>query len=107
LVQDARSPRPYPGADGLFGATATYTRTLSGHVHGTNSAGTVRTAYSCTTDDQAWTALRDAQGTQTSPPPPADPELGTIVWLGGADLPPDTLYERLKTGAWPHSITAA
>jgi hypothetical protein len=30
-----------------------------------------------------------------------DPELGTVVWPGGADLAPDTLYERVRTGAWP------
>jgi Protein of unknown function (DUF2442) len=30
-----------------------------------------------------------------------DPETGTIVWPGDADLAPDTLYERVRTGAWP------
>jgi len=30
-----------------------------------------------------------------------DPELGTVVWPGGADLAPDTLYERVRTGCWP------
>ncbi len=30
-----------------------------------------------------------------------DPEIGTVVWPGGADLAPDTLYERVRTGAWP------
>lgn len=25
----------------------------------------------------------------------------TVVWPGGADLAPDTLYERVRTGAWP------
>jgi hypothetical protein len=30
-----------------------------------------------------------------------DPDTGTVVWPGGADLAPDTLYERLRTGAWP------
>lgn len=30
-----------------------------------------------------------------------DPETGTVVWPGGADLAPDTLYERVRTGAWP------
>lgn len=30
-----------------------------------------------------------------------DPETGTVVWPGGADLAPDTLYERVRSGAWP------
>src|SRR5450755_4410611 len=30
-----------------------------------------------------------------------DDETGTVVWPGGADLAPDTLYERARTGAWP------
>jgi hypothetical protein len=30
-----------------------------------------------------------------------DPESGTVVWPGGADLAPDTLYLRVKTGVWP------
>lgn len=36
-----------------------------------------------------------------------DPELGTIVWPGGADLAPDTLYERVRTGSWPSGSVAA
>lgn len=36
-----------------------------------------------------------------------DPEIGTIVWPGGADLAPDTLYERVRTGAWPETRTQA
>jgi hypothetical protein len=30
-----------------------------------------------------------------------DDEIGTVVWPGGADLAPDTLYLRVKTGVWP------
>jgi hypothetical protein len=36
-----------------------------------------------------------------------DPETGTIVWPGGSDLAPDTLYERVRTGAWPGQAVAA
>jgi hypothetical protein len=36
-----------------------------------------------------------------------DAETGTVVWPGGADLAPDTLYERLRTGVWPDQEVAA
>ncbi len=36
-----------------------------------------------------------------------DSETGTVVWPDGADLAPDTLYERVRSGAWPESRTAA
>jgi len=36
-----------------------------------------------------------------------DPESGTVVWPGGADLAPDTLYLRARTGAWPDQDLAA
>jgi hypothetical protein len=36
-----------------------------------------------------------------------DSETGTVVWPGGADLAPDTLYERVRTGAWPEQNLAA
>jgi hypothetical protein len=36
-----------------------------------------------------------------------DTETGTVVWPGGADLAPDTLYERVRTGAWPDQDVAA
>lgn len=36
-----------------------------------------------------------------------DCESGTVVWPGGADLAPDTLYERVRTGIWPEQRTAA
>ena len=50
--------------------------------------------------DQARTAEGFAEVT-------VDSETGTIVWPGGADLAPDTLYERVRTGAWPDSRAAA
>jgi len=36
-----------------------------------------------------------------------DAETGTVTWPGEADLAPDTLYERLRTGAWPDQHLAA
>jgi Protein of unknown function (DUF2442) len=36
-----------------------------------------------------------------------DEETGTVCWPGGADLAPDTLYERVRTGLWPEQIPAA
>jgi hypothetical protein len=36
-----------------------------------------------------------------------DTELGTVCWPGGADLAPDMLYERVRTGAWPAQGYAA
>ena len=36
-----------------------------------------------------------------------DHETGTVAWPGGADLAPDTLYERIRTGAWPDEGVAA
>lgn len=36
-----------------------------------------------------------------------DGETGTVTWPGGADLAPDTLYERVRTGAWPDLHVAA
>jgi hypothetical protein len=36
-----------------------------------------------------------------------DAETGTVVWPGGADLAPDTLYERVRTGLWPDQTAAA
>ena len=36
-----------------------------------------------------------------------DGETGTVVWPGGADLAPDTLYERVRTGEWPEHDVAA
>ena len=36
-----------------------------------------------------------------------DAESGTVTWPGGADLAPDTLYERVRTGVWPSRDIAA
>jgi hypothetical protein len=36
-----------------------------------------------------------------------DPEIGTIVWPNGADLAPDTLHARVRTGRWPEHDVAA
>ena len=36
-----------------------------------------------------------------------DPESGTVVWPDGADLAPDTLYQRVNTGLWPEQNAAA
>jgi hypothetical protein len=56
----------------LYGANATFTYTFKGHFHGANTAGAARlagiyreditfdngTAYSCTSDEESWTATR-------------------------------------------------
>ena len=36
-----------------------------------------------------------------------DGETGTVIWRGGADLAPDTLYERARTRTWPEQDVAA
>jgi hypothetical protein len=36
-----------------------------------------------------------------------DDESGTVAWPSGADLAPDTLYERVCTGVWPGQDVAA
>jgi hypothetical protein len=36
-----------------------------------------------------------------------DSQTGTVVWPSGADLAPDTLYERVRTGIWPEQNLAA
>ena len=36
-----------------------------------------------------------------------DRETGTVTWPGGADLAPDTLHERVRTGRWPGAQIAA
>jgi len=36
-----------------------------------------------------------------------DRETGTVCWPDGADLAPDALYERVRTGIWPGQSRAA
>lgn len=36
-----------------------------------------------------------------------DHDTGTVCWPGGADLAPDALYERIRTGLWPGQSRAA
>lgn len=36
-----------------------------------------------------------------------DRETGTVCWPGGADLAPDTLYARIRSGVWPQQSQAA
>jgi hypothetical protein len=36
-----------------------------------------------------------------------DAESHTVAWPGGADLAPDTLYERVRSGIWPQSPAPA
>jgi hypothetical protein len=66
----------------LAGSAAHFTYTFSGHFHGTTSAGAGRvggvfredisysdgTEYTCTSDNQTWSVVREAQGAQTAPP---------------------------------------
>ncbi|HEY2717548.1 MAG TPA: DUF2442 domain-containing protein [Solirubrobacterales bacterium] len=35
-----------------------------------------------------------------------DEETGTVAWPGGADLAPDTLFERVRSGVWPEPHAA-
>jgi hypothetical protein len=68
----------------LFGVPAHFTYTFSGHFHGSTTGGATRlggilredvtyndgTAYSCTSNNQTWSATRDTQGTLAPPLPP-------------------------------------
>jgi len=36
-----------------------------------------------------------------------DVESGTVAWPGGADLAPDVLYERVRSGVWPQRSVPA
>lgn len=36
-----------------------------------------------------------------------DGETGTVIWPGGVELAPDTLYERIRTGTWLEQDVAA
>jgi len=35
-----------------------------------------------------------------------DEATGTVMWPGGADLAPYTLYERVRSGTWPEQDVA-
>lgn len=61
-----------------------------------------RSSTGCGDRCSSMRALRRA-----SPKVSVDPETGTVVWPGGADLAPDTLYERVRTGVWPDQDVAA
>ena len=68
----------------LFGVPAHFTYTFRGHLHGLDASGVQRvggtfrerityddgTAFDCTSNDQRWDTLRDAQGAQTGGPSP-------------------------------------
>lgn len=51
--------------------------------------------------------FRDARTSDGFSKVEIDTETGTVIWPGGADLAPDTLYERVRSGAWPESRAAA
>jgi hypothetical protein len=51
--------------------------------------------------------FEDARTPNGFPQVEVDNETGTVVWPGGADLAPDTLYERVRSGAWPEPRAAA
>ena len=51
--------------------------------------------------------FESARGTEGFAEASIDPETGTVVWPGGADLAPDTLYVRVRTGRWPDQHIAA
>ncbi len=36
-----------------------------------------------------------------------NPDTITVEWPGEADLAPDTLYERVRTGVWPQDLESA
>jgi Protein of unknown function (DUF2442) len=50
--------------------------------------------------DQARTSQGFSEGS-------VDRESGTVIWPGGADLAPDTVYVRVPTGTWPEQDVAA
>lgn len=54
--------------------------------------------------DRMWGPVFEAARTQEGfAQAYVDVETGTVTWPDGADLAPDTLYERVRTGAWPQS----
>ncbi len=105
-------------------SAATITYTLSGHFHGTTGGGLERvagqvrdditynngTAYSCTSNNQSWSATYSAQGTsQSASPPPAGSYGGTTsqgynttfaVSSGGTQLQ-DVTINAVELGCTP------
>jgi len=55
----------------------------------------------------AWAELHQEEPRENWRLARAGAETGTVVWPGGADLAPDTLYERVRTGTWPGENLAA
>ncbi len=52
-------------------------------------------------------AFAEARTAAGFPEVTVDSESGTVVWPGVADLAPDALYVRARTGAWPDQNVAA
>jgi hypothetical protein len=91
------------------------------HFHARHPEGRARGSdrYARGDREQAWTptaevlqrmrgpVFDDARTPEGFAKVTVDRETGTVIWPGGADLAPDTLYERVRTGAWPEHDVAA
>jgi hypothetical protein len=58
-------------------------------------------------DRMQGSVFEEARTPEGFAPVNVDAETCTVVWPGGADLAPDTLYERVRTGIWPGQDIAA
>ncbi|HWF34385.1 MAG TPA: hypothetical protein VG295_03410 [Solirubrobacteraceae bacterium] len=82
---------------GIVGsASATFTYTFSGHFHGPSSGGAARVSgvfredvtyangasYSCSSNDESWSATLDTQGAQTASPPVPGTYSGSGAYAG-------------------------